>query len=53
VFGMFDTFDFDAFDSPNYPDGIRGPDEPSGCFWYFVGFCIAMMLFIGILKWMS
>ncbi len=43
------------FDSPDYPGtgDTGGPDDPSGCLWYIVSLCIAIMLFIGFLKWMS
>lgn len=42
-----------VFDSPDYPGGTGGPDDPSGCLWCIVSFCIALLLFVGYLKWMS
>lgn len=45
---MFDDFDFfSGLDDP------RGPREPLGAFWHIMIICGAVLLFIGLLKWMS
>lgn len=44
---------FDSFDVTSDSGGVDGPKDASGCFWFFTTFCIAGILFIGILKWMS
>jgi hypothetical protein len=37
-----------------YPfhDTIKLPTTPSGCFWYFIGFCVFVLLVVGFAKWM-
>ena len=44
---MFDDF------NPDDPDVFGGPNEPSGCVWHVVFICIATMLVVGFLKWIS
>ena len=43
---MFDGFDF--FGTHSDPGG---QSDGSGCFWQIIGFCIALLLLIGFLKW--
>jgi len=46
---------FNIFDSPGDAGGTGGPDWSNGpgCVWHSIFICIAMLLFIGFLKWMS
>lgn len=39
---------------PQYPKVDLGiPDNPSRCFWYFVGMVLAVVGFVTLINWLS